>query len=108
MKYKHIKTMSHVHEYNHMKESYYGGGFIHKTLNILQSYPCSPCQSWFSSGSRPVEGFITQLQQNKKKTVRVHCFVCTLYAFVPRWNDGSKGKFNKSFGNKLWHRSSFK
>ena len=70
--------MSHVHEYNHMKESYYGGGFIHKTLNILQSYPCSSCQSWFSSGSRPVEGFITQIQQNKKRLFVVYIVLCVL------------------------------
>ena len=56
--------MSNGREYKHMVEYYYGGGFIHKTLNSPQLFPCSSCQSWFSSGSGPVEGFITQLKQN--------------------------------------------
>ena len=61
-----------------MVESYYGYGFIHKTLSIPQSYPCSPCQSWFSSDSRPFEGFITRSQQNKKREFVVYIVLCVL------------------------------
>ena len=37
-----------------MVEYNYGGGFIHETLNILQSHPCTSCHSWCLSGSRPI------------------------------------------------------
>ena len=54
--------MSNGRGYKHMVQYHYCIGFIHKTLNIPQSYPCNSCHSWFSSDSGPVEGFKTQLK----------------------------------------------
>ena len=68
--------MSNGCEYIHMVEYHYCIRFIHKTLNIPQSYPCTSCHSWFSSGSGPLEGFITQLntikEELEKKVRTVH------------------------------------
>ena len=74
--------MPNVYKCKHMAEYHYGCGFIHKTLNIPQSYPCTPCHSWCSSGSGPIEGFITQLKQNWKRTFVVYIILCVLCMFL--------------------------
>ena len=89
--------MSNDHEYKHMVEYYYGGGFIHKTLSIPRSYPCTSCHSWF-------QVLVTQLKDFKHKAelemkVRIVMYViCTLqfvFFFLNEWTDGFKGKFKK-------------
>lgn len=68
----HTKTISNGSKYHNMLEDNYGVCFVHKTLSIPQSCPCTSCQSWCLSGNPPIKGFSTQ------SGIKIECSVCTL------------------------------
>ena len=86
--------MSNGRKHQNRAEYYYDVGFIHKTLNIPQSYPCTSCHSWCSSLLAQLKDFQHKAEL-KKKVRNVFYIICTLQfvIYVPNeWTDGFKEK----------------